>query len=308
MGRCRGYTKNLNRCGRSVSGVYFCDEHRRQPVLFIVFFIFTICAGSASIYSLFTPSQKIDPEKLAGRLMGPLEEQLQIKDDQIKALAEAIAALSQASVPTKTIDDAFQALKQKKTDKAKAIFAEIAETKTAEGRKANQEAAAAFRHLGALAFLTNTQEAISNYQKAVKLDPTNPDGWNQLGHLLSRVGELKDAEEAYHHVLAIGKSQKEKRINATALGNLGLVYSALGDVPKAIEHHQKALVIHREIGYRQGEANQLGNLGLAYSDLGEVPKAIEHLQKALVIFEEIKSPTAERVHQWLEELASTKTR
>ena len=90
------------------------------------------------------------------------------------------------------------------------------------------------------------------------------------------------------------------------LGNLGISYSALGEVEKAVEHYQKVLTIHRETGYRQGEAAALGNLGLTYRNLGEVEKAVEYLSRALVIFEEIKSPNADRVRQWLEELISKK--
>jgi protein O-GlcNAc transferase len=220
--------------------------------------------------------KKVDPEQLAESLAKKFgskqaqfyEEQLQIKDDQIKALSESLTALSKAPLAAKTINHAFQALEQGNPNEAKSIFAEIAENKSAEGRKANKEAAAAFRHMGALAFLTDTQEALEAYRKAVDKDPDNADGWNQLGHLLTRIGKLNESEQAYQRVFSIGTSRKEDMISAAALGNLGLVYS----------------------------------------DLGEVPKAIEHLQKALVIFEEIKSPTAERVHQWLEELASTKTR
>ncbi len=77
---------------------------------------------------------------------------------------------------------------------------------------------------------------------------------------------------------------------------------------RAIEFYERALVISREIGDRRGEGNRLGNLGLAYSHLGQVegdenhPGAREYLERALEIFEEIKSPSAEQVRGWLEEL------
>ncbi len=53
---------------------------------------------------------------------------------------------------------------------------------------------------------------------------------------------------------------------------------------------------------RQGESAFIGNLGIAYRDLGQVEKAKICFQDALSIFEEIKSPYAEHVRQWLDDL------
>lgn len=74
-------------------------------------------------------------------------------------------------------------------------------------------AAAAYRHLGAIAYLDKTNDAFEAYQRATKLDPNNKDGWNQLGNLYYRKGELVKAEESYLKVL-----------------ELGLVYQTQGDL------------------------------------------------------------------------------
>ncbi len=58
----------------------------------------------------------------------------------------------------------------------------------------------------------------------------------------------------------------------------------------------------REIGHRQGEGNRLGNLGNAYRDLGQVEKARNYLTQSLAIFEAIKSPNADLVRGWLNDL------
>ena len=49
--RCLGVNRNLRRCNRSVEGHLFCSDHRRQPIVWIFVLIFTVIAGSASIYS-----------------------------------------------------------------------------------------------------------------------------------------------------------------------------------------------------------------------------------------------------------------
>lgn len=49
--RCLGINRNLRRCNRTVEGRPFCFDHRRQPIVWIFILIFTVIAGSASIYS-----------------------------------------------------------------------------------------------------------------------------------------------------------------------------------------------------------------------------------------------------------------
>lgn len=57
MRRCYGLTRNLTRCNRRGEWKLFCNEHRRQPLAWVVFIIFTIIAGAASIYSVLQPSR-----------------------------------------------------------------------------------------------------------------------------------------------------------------------------------------------------------------------------------------------------------
>jgi tetratricopeptide (TPR) repeat protein len=131
-----------------------------------------------------------------------LAKQLQTKDlqaqehqDQIKALTKTVQALAKQDAPG--VQEALAALAQGQTEAAKAIFAKTVQAKTVEGAAANRETAEAARHLGALAFLDNTEEALHWYRRAVELDPANADGWNQLGHLYHRTGQLAQAETAY---------------------------------------------------------------------------------------------------------------
>ena len=59
------------------------------------------------------------------------------------------------------------------------IFETILTRKASEGQAANQQASEAARHLGALAFLHDTQKALTTYRRAVVLDPANVEGWGQ---------------------------------------------------------------------------------------------------------------------------------
>ena len=77
----------------------------------------------------------VNAGKLAEKLVGPLQGQLEAKDQQIKALTEAITALSKADASTASINDALRALEQGDTAKAQVIFAEVLRSKEAEGRR-----------------------------------------------------------------------------------------------------------------------------------------------------------------------------
>jgi tetratricopeptide (TPR) repeat protein len=220
--------------------------------------------------------------KLARELVGP---QLEAKDQQIKALTEAITALSKTGAPAASIEAALQALEQGDTAKAQAVFAEVLKTKEAEGKLANKEAAAAARHLGALAYLHDTNGALAAYRKATELDPDNADGWNQLGHLLDRTGELAQAETAYRKVLSLGEAHQDKEEQAIALGNLGLVHRTRGDLDKAEEMFSKALALDEALGRKEGMAAKYGNLGLVHRTRGDLDKAEEMHRKSLALEE-----------------------
>ncbi len=231
----------------------------------------------------------VNAGKLAEKLVGPLQGQLEAKDEQIKALTEAITALSKTGASTASINDALRALEKGDTAKAQAIFAEVLRSKEAEGRKANKEAAAAARHLGALAYMNNPKKALVAYRKAVQLDPDNADGWNRLGVLLWRTGELTQAEEAHRKVLALAETHQDQKERAAAYGNLGIVYDTRGELDKAEEMHRKALELHEDLGSKEGMAKAYGNLGLVYYTRGELDKAEEMQRKALELHEALGS-------------------
>ena len=51
MKQCWGLKRNLTRCQRTGDWRLFCDEHKRQPLVGLFILLFTVIAGSASIYS-----------------------------------------------------------------------------------------------------------------------------------------------------------------------------------------------------------------------------------------------------------------
>ena len=85
-----------------------------------------------------------------------------------------------------------------------------AKTKAATELRASAEY---WRHMGALAFLHDTQKALAAYEKAVALDPDEPEGWRSLGELRYRRGDLASAEQAFESLLRLAAQRGDKHAN-----------------------------------------------------------------------------------------------
>jgi tetratricopeptide (TPR) repeat protein len=200
---------------------------------------------------------------------------LEEEQQQSKELIRAINALAKEKGPD--IDEALETLGNGDTTKAKAIFRRITEEQAPEIR----EAAAAYRHLGAIAFLDNTEEAIAAYSRAVELDPKNMEGQVQLGLLLRRVGRLDDAITAFRNVMEIADAGNHREWLGCGLGNLGIVYRIRGDLDQAEETHKKALAIYEVLGNKEGTAKPYNHLGTVYRIRGDLDRAEEMYRESL---------------------------
>lgn len=206
-------------------------------------------------------------------------------------LAHAIQALDalRAQLPAQSpgIDSALAALGQGDTAEAEDLFTKVLADRESAGRDQFREAAAAARHLGALAFLHDTRKALGAYRKAVELDPENPDGWNELGHLMRRVGELGEAERSYERMVTLGEQVGDKVAIAKATGNLGLIHELRGDLDRAEASQRRSLALNEELGRKEGMACVYGNLGLIHWRRGNLDSAEAFHTKSLALNEEL---------------------
>ena len=235
--------------------------------------------------------QEIDriTDNLVKRLKIPIDKQSK------KTVADAVCSINsgQGVIATEQqLEDARKALSEKDTSKAKALFSEtvaraLEQAKEAKQTelKSNQQAATALRHLGALAYLDNTQEALTAYRRATELDPNNADGWNQLGRSFYHVGDLNEAITAYNKVLALDEIHQDQKERAIALRNLGDVSFIRGELDKAKQNYQQSLSLDEAVGNKQGIAADYIDLGNISFTRGELDKAIEFYQQALTLGE-----------------------
>src|SRR5215218_7641794 len=146
---------------------------------------------------------KVDVNAIVNKLVEKSESGARLKAENRslrKQLAESVEALKKQRGRKDVlpgINEALALLKQGKTKAAEGIFQAIAHRKEAHIAGNKKAAAAAYRHLGALAYLNDPQKALDAYRRAAHLDPDNAGGWNRLGQLFYRTGEPSKAETAF---------------------------------------------------------------------------------------------------------------
>jgi len=123
----------------------------------------------------------------------------QIDDQALIAVTAAAAELVEEAEQAEDADPfeaALNNLRDGRPDAAEGLFRGLKEKRRVLGESALKDAARAARYIGALAFYHDTQKSVDVYREAVALDLNDPDGWNRLGRLLVRMGDLDDAKIA----------------------------------------------------------------------------------------------------------------
>ena len=121
----------------------------------------------------------------------------------------------------------------------------------------------------ALAAQERYREAIVQYGEALKIWPTYAAAHNNLGTALASEGRVQDSIREFREALRIRPDYAE------AHKNLGTAMVLAGDVEEALRHFQEALRI------RPGYAEAHNDLGMALASRGGFDEAIGHYHEAL---------------------------
>jgi tetratricopeptide (TPR) repeat protein len=249
------------------------------------------------------------------------------KEEQAPAIAAAVERLAE----DKDVDLLALAKNPLGVDTAELeakLMAREKELEEEAGRTAKKRAEY-WRHIGALAFLNDTKKGLDAYQKATDLDPDNANGWRYLGELRFRLGEIKNAQDAFERLLQRGvagsdktvesmawlrlawisrmsgdRTEQEERIDnalkcaiaadwtegqARAYRNLSNIYRFKGDLDRSEDVQRKALKLEEQLGSKEGMAACYGNLGSICGTRGDLDRAEDMQLNALKLSEELGS-------------------
>ncbi len=112
-------------------------------------------------------------------------------------------------------------------------------------------------------------KAIGCFDKAIELNPDDPDAYNNKGSALDRLGEYPQAIECYDKAIELNPDDPD------AYNNKGSALDRLGEYRQAIECFDKAIVLNRNDPYAYFFK------GYALNKLGEYAKEIECYDRAI---------------------------
>ena len=111
--------------------------------------------------------------------------------------------------------------------------------------------------------LGNNQQAIGDYNEAMKLDSLEPDIYNNRGNAYAELGNNQQAIGDYNKAVELDSLEPD------IYNNVGNAYSRLGKPRQAIVYYDKALKLTSK------EPKIYCNRGSAYFDLGNFQQAID---------------------------------
>ena len=114
-------------------------------------------------------------------------------------------------------------------------------------------------------------EGIRYYQKALMLNPSLADAYNNIGNALREKGLLDEAITYYRKAIALDPSL------ADAYNNIGNALREKGLLDEAITYYRKAIALNPSL------ADAYNNLGNALQEKGLVDEAITYCRKAIAL-------------------------
>ena len=112
-------------------------------------------------------------------------------------------------------------------------------------------------------------EAIRQFQEAIRLEPDHTDAHNNLGYAFYVKGQMDEAIRQYHEALRLNPD------DADAHSNLGIALGNKGQTDEAIRQFQEAIRL------KPGHVQAHYNLGIALASKGQMDEAIRQLQEAI---------------------------
>ena len=127
----------------------------------------------------------------------------------------------------------------------------------------------------------NDQE-MGELTRHVRKEMGSSSGWDRLGWILWKIGQLQKAEELYQVLLDRASSKTDR---AYYLNQLGLVYCNMGKYSIALSYYERSLETLK-VALPQNHpdlATSYNNIAGVYADMGEYSKALSSYERSLEI-------------------------
>jgi tetratricopeptide (TPR) repeat protein/TolB-like protein len=132
---------------------------------------------------------------------------------------------------------------------------------------------------------TNPKEALTNFKKALDIDPNYTDaliraGWTSgytLNLFSESLGYLEKAERIFK-----ARNETKSAGYARLMDNIGTIYANKGQIDRALEYYLKDKSISDALGLQNTAdyASLMGNIGNVYYNKGQIDRALEYHLKS----------------------------
>ena len=129
------------------------------------------------------------------------------------------------------------------------------------------------------------RDAISCYDESLRLDPRDPEVWHAKGMTLTAMGRLEGALNCFNEALMLSMR------DARAWNNKGVCLAGLGRLDEAIACYDKALTFDRSYALAWHAK------AMAQEQLGQIPEAIAAFKKYIDLAPGRAAATIERVRR-----------
>jgi tetratricopeptide (TPR) repeat protein len=255
------------------------------------------CVGDARMAALAAENERLAADAAGVHNILEQEERTRGKpytaEERKKRVAELETPLARMGTSTdplrqearRLIDQGNVADGQAKLDQAldadeKAIVE--AERVAGEKRKAAAQSA---RDLAVLARGTDVVKALAYYQRATRLDPSDPGTWDAYARVALDAGRTAEARTAFEQAVVKAQGSSNPRVRYWATLGLGDVAVAQGDLPGARRLYETALAIAEPVAnVDPGNAGWQRDLSVSQQKIGDVLRAQGNLPAALESF------------------------
>jgi len=172
----------------------------------------------------------------------------------------------------------------------------LGRTGSSSGDVAPQDRAHALHVAGRLAYIQGDNgQALALFEEGLDLAHRHGDtdgvllGLNDVGAVVSRLGEYARARHLYEEGLALRRERGETRGVAQLLNNLATIAFSEGDYARGVALSEESLTVLRALNDRYSVAMVLSNLSQARLEMGDLVEASAACDEGLPLARELQS-------------------